>query len=307
MSRRRWWLIGGAAVVIVLIVAGLWIWVSTSRTPTPEEAADSYLQALESGDADAVKSTGIEVSPVALEAFTAATEHIEDAEIVSVGSRDGGGDAGKDTSTIEVSFRLDGADHTATLSLERTAGRWTVDASGLGTMTATTTIGSAVSIGEAILPVGEPTLLLPAAYPVTAAPVALLGGEGSLTVLPGEDSPLAVETTIRPEATAAAQEQLDEHLETCTEPGTALPTGCGIRIPWGTEFREVSDIRYRIEQLPTIALSGAGFRADGGVLVATVTGTGQDDAARTTSYRTESWSVRGDVSFTEDGVALTVW
>ncbi|WAA67259.1 hypothetical protein [Microbacterium oxydans] len=306
MSRRRWWLIGGAAAVVVAVAAGLWIWQSTTSEPTPEEAAAAYLRALESGDPAAVEKTGAVVSPETLETFSEATALVEDAEVTSI---EGGDSApvGGATAVAEISFRLADEEHTAELTLSPVDGRWVVDDSGRGSVTAAPSVGTFVAIGEHTLPAGEATALLPATYTVTAAPVALLSGEKSVTVLPGDETAVDVDVSVRAEATTAAQKQLDEHLETCTEPGTALPTGCGIRIPWGTEFREVSDIRYRIEQLPMIVLPGAGFRADGGALVATVTGTGQDGAARTTSYRTASWSVRGDVSFTEDGVALTVW
>jgi len=306
MSRRRWWLIGGAAGVVVAVAAGLWIWQSTTSEPTPEEAAAAYLRALESGDPAAVEKTGAVVSPETLETFSEATALVEDAEVTSIEGSDSA-PVGGATAVAEISFRLADEEHTAELTLSPVDGRWVVDDSGRGSVTAAPSVGTFVAIGEHTLPAGEATALLPATYTVTAAPVALLSGEKSVTVLPGDETAVDVDVSVRAEATTAAQKQLDEHLETCTEPGTALPIGCGIRIPWGTEFREVSDIRYRIEQLPTIVLSGADFRADGGALVATVTGTGQDGAARTTSYRTESWSVRGDVSFTEDGVALTVW
>lgn len=306
MSRRRWWIVGGIAAIMLAVAAGLWIWQATTRSPTPEEAAREYLQALASGDRSAVEATGVEVSASALTAYAAATALIRDVEVAAAdgeGRREGDGAK----TTVETSFRLGGDAHTAELSLTHTGGRWTVDASGLGTMTATTTIGGFVTIGEEAVPSGQAVSLLPAAYAVSAAPSDLLEGEAALEVLPGSDSALEIEVSIRPEATAAAQQQLDEHLTACTVPGSAPPEGCGIRIPWGTEFRTASEFRYRVEQLPTIALTGPGFNADGGVLVATVTGTGQDGAERTTTYRTESWSVRGEVSFTADDVLLTVW
>nr|WP_017203945.1 hypothetical protein [Microbacterium barkeri] len=69
----------------------------------------------------------------------------------------------------------------------------------------------------------------------------------------------------------------------------------------------MSEIRYRIERSPTVTLTPTAFVADGGILVATITGTGQDGSPRTTTYRTDSWSVRGDVAFSADGIELSVW
>lgn len=109
-----------------------------------------------------------------------------------------------------------------------------------------------------------------------------------------------------------AQKELDEHLEQCAAEGmpkgSASP-GCGIRLPWGTEFSAVSDAALRIERMPRLELAsdGRGFVADGGVLVATVTGTGQDGAPRSETYRTDSWTVRGDVIVSEGSVRLDVW
>lgn len=303
MSRRRRWLIGGGALVVVVIAAGLWLWQSWNRSATPEEAALDYLHALESGDPDAVMTTGIAVSATALDAFAAATALIEDAEVTTVHV----GDADAASVTVDVSFRLDGQKHNAQLALIPFEGRWSVDGSGLGTLTADSTIGSDVTIGAAILSVGEANALLPANYTVEAAPSTLLRGEHIVQVLPGADAAVLLDAELRPEATAAAQAQLDEHLTACTAPGTKAPDNCGIRIPWGTQFREVTSISYRIEQSPTIALTPRDFTADGGVLVATVTGTGHDGTALTTNYRTESWTLRGDVSFTADGVVLSVW
>ncbi|MFK0240892.1 hypothetical protein ACIQTX_08520 [Microbacterium sp. NPDC090281] len=299
MSRRRWWLIGGAAGLVV-IAAGLWFWQSTTRPPTPEDAALGYLHALESGDADAVAATGITVSATALDAFGSATALIEEAVVTTV--REDG-----DSANVDVTFRLDDEKRTAQLTLIPIDGRWTVDESGLGTLTAQSTIGSDVAIGAATTPVSKEIALLPAAYTVTAAPSALLSGETTVQLLPGAAATAAVDAELRPEATAAAQTQLDEHLETCTAPGSEVPDGCGIRIPWGTEFREVTEIDYRIDESPAITLTPTGFTAQGGVLVATMTGIGQDGAARTVTYRTDSWSLRGEASFTADGLVLSAW
>lgn len=130
------------------------------------------------------------------------------------------------------------------------------------------------------------------------------------------------ETDPRPDATQSrtplattevrdlAQQQLDEHLEDCTvdaDSAGAVPEGCGIRIPWGTEFAAVDGIRFRIDRLPVLEITDDGFVADGGILIATVSGTGQDGAARTETYRTESWSLRGDVTVDGTEVDVDVW
>ena len=127
--------------------------------------------------------------------------------------------------------------------------------------------------------------------------------------VPGASPTATAEPTPAADPLVLAQQQLDDHLEGCTEDidGGAVPEGCGIRIPWGTEFATIDSIRFRIEQLPVLDLVDDGFTADGGILVATVSGTGQDGAPRTETYRTDSWSLRGDVSITGDDVDLDVW
>ncbi|MFB8189926.1 hypothetical protein ACFC14_11410 [Microbacterium sp. NPDC055988] len=307
MSRRRWWLIGSVAGVVAAVVTGVWILQATSRPATAQEAAVAYLRALESGDPAAVEKTGAVVSPETLEAFSGATALVEDAEVTSV-TGDDSAPIGGATAVAEISFRLADEEHTAEVTLSPIDGRWVVDDSGRGSVSATPSVGTFVAVGEQILPAGEATALLPATYTVTAAPVALLNGEKSVTVLPGDETAVDVDVSVRAEAAGAAQKQLDEHLATCTEPGAAAPPdGCGIRIPWGTEFRAVTDIRYRVEELPTTTLSTTVFSAEGGILIATVTGTGQDGEKREATYRTDTWAVRGDVSFTADDVVLTAW
>ncbi|MFJ6548535.1 hypothetical protein [Microbacterium sp. NPDC091676] len=299
MSRRRRALLIGL-VVAVAVAGAVWWSVAALRPATPEEAALDYLRALESGDPEAVAATGTTVSDAALTAFAGAASTIEDAEVAGVREGDRGVSA-------RVTFRLDGDEHEAHLRLTPASGRWVVDGSGLGGFRATSTIGTAVRVGDAVLPVAEEAALLPAVYPVIAAPSALLTGSTETVVLPGDDATATVDAELRPEATEAAQTQLEAYLKTCAADGTAVPENCGIRIPWGTEFREVSDVTFRVERFPAVTLSTGGFTADDGILEATVTGTGQDGAARTVTYRSTAWSVRGGVDITADELALTVW
>lgn len=105
-----------------------------------------------------------------------------------------------------------------------------------------------------------------------------------------------------------AQASLDEWLTRCAESsGDRLPEHCGIRIPWGTEFASITDVRFRIDALPVLAMDGETFTATGGVLVATVSGTGHDGSTRKETYRTEDWSVRGDLIVTDEVVTVEVW
>lgn len=300
MSRRTGWLLSVGIAVVLLIAAGVSLWRSTTTPATAEDAATSYLQALEAGDAGAIDSSGPALSAEARAAFSGATEYISNGTVDAVDQRDG-------TATVDVSFQLGGETHRATLTLARHDGGWRLDSSGLGTLHASPSTGSFVAIGDAVFSADDGIALLPAVYPLLAAPTDLLDGIATATALPGERVTADIDVELRGAATTAAQAALDEHVETCTVEGGVQPDGCGIRIPWGTEFREISDVDYRIETLPSISLSGGGFTAGGGVLVATVTGTGQDGAARTTTYRTDSWMVRGDVTFTETAIALTVW
>jgi hypothetical protein len=43
------------------------------------------------------------------------------------------------------------------------------------------------------------------------------------------------------------------------------------------------------------------------VIVATVTGTALDGSAKSITYRSTNWSLRGDVTFEDDDIVLSVW
>jgi hypothetical protein len=300
VSPRARLIAGAAALAVVVGVGAIWIWQSSSAPVSAEDAAIAYLRALESGDSAAVEATGIAVTPEALAAFDEAAAVIDEPAVMTV-------EQTATTATADVSFALDGETHHAELSLALTDGSWTVDASGLGTVTAKTSPGTAVTLGAATFTASEDIALLPAVYAAVAAPADLLDGGTDVVVLPGAQTEISVDAVLLPEATAEAQQQLNAHLEECTASGEVAPEGCGIRIPWGTDFRAVTEANYRIETLPTITLSESGFTATGGALVATVTGTGQDGTERTLTYRTDDWSVRGDVTFSDSELVLETW
>lgn len=301
-STRPWaWLVA-AMIAVLLVVAVIVIWQAQSRAGSADEAARAYLRALESGDAAAVRDTGIDLSDEALQAFDDADSVVSEATVISV-------DEKGSNATAHVSFTLGGAEHDADLALVRSDGRWVPDGSGLAEVTVSTTAGTAVSIGDIVLDVSTALALVPAVYTVAAAPAAYLTGSVHVVALPGAADEVEVETSLRPETTAAAQQRLDALLEACAKE-TALPAdGCGIRIPWGTEFRTVDDAAFRIDTMPTVALAddGTSFTASGGKLVATLTGTARGGGSRTTTYRSENWAVRGDVTFAGNEMTLTVW
>lgn len=121
-------------------------------------------------------------------------------------------------------------------------------------------------------------------------------------------TPSAASTTA--DRRAVAQRQLDAHLSECTAEGMSgavFPARCGIEIPWGTDFTRVDGGEFRIERLPLLEITDDGFVATGGVLVATLSGVGQDGAPRTGTYRTDTWSVRGDLTGDGEDLVLTVW
>jgi len=106
---------------------------------------------------------------------------------------------------------------------------------------------------------------------------------------------------------AAAQQRLDAVVEACTRPTTEIPEACGFRIPWAADLAEVDGIRFRVEEPPTLTVTLPTFHADGGVLVATLTGTGTDGESTSVTYRTEDWMLRGDATVKNAGVVLSVW
>lgn len=142
---------------------------------------------------------------------------------------------------------------------------------------------------------------------VAAAVLTFVFWPRSMAIPEASVSPAPVETSAVP-VPEQVQDLLDEHLKACAASTAAVaPEHCGISIPWGTEFGSVTGIRYRIEQMPHLTIDGEEFTASDGVLVATVTGTGHDGAARTETYQSANWAVRGDVHVAGDTATITVW
>lgn len=300
MTRRARWTVVAVAALVAAAALAVWIWHSGSRPTSPTTAAERYLRALESADSAGVRELMPDVPEAALRALESAGEPIEDASVLGVHRN-------ASTAIARVRFTAGAADHEARIALTETSGRWTIDGSTLAEVTAIPTIGDSLALGDAEIPASESVRLLPAVYEIVASPVEFLEGSAVVSALPGEPTRVDLDVALRPAATDEAQRQLEEHLDDCASSPDAAPVGCGIRIPWGTDLRTVSAAAYRIESMPVVALDDDGFTANAGVLVATLDGTALDGSARSTTYRTESWSVRGDVDFAGDEMVLTVW
>lgn len=285
------------AAAAVLVAATAVVWLLVPRALSAEEQALAYFSALADGDVEAVHDHGISVDPEAEEAFLHASEYLSAATVRS-------SVAGASSTTVTVSYRFGAESFESEIVMIQRSGQWVPDtASAVGTVTSDT----AVTIGDAVLSADAEHTLLPAVYEASAAPAEFLAGSASIVVPSGGTQNLEINATLRPEATALAQHQLNEYAKTCTQPGAAPAESCGIVIPWAAEFTSVSKISYRIEQMPTISLTLDAFHADGGVLAATVTGTGLDGSEQSLSYRTTSWSLRGDVAFRGDEIVLSAW
>jgi hypothetical protein len=296
-------MIGIVAAAAILVVAGAALAWLLTRPPSPEAVADDYLRALSEGDVARIESLFTEggLSPAAEAAFSGASGYISD---YSLDLEDGG--SGARTARAEVT--LGGGPAIVEFVLTEQDGRWKVGPGALADVTIQTSIGDSVRIGGALVPAARPVALLPAVYPVTAAPAGLITGESSAVVTNEQPVTVAVDATLSPDAAPAAQEQLDAYADACARPADTVPEHCGLRVPWGADLATLSSIAFRIDAYPAIALAadGSTFAATGGDIVATATGTTRDGGAGTFTYRADDWALRGSVTFTGDEMVLAV-
>ncbi|MDP3951167.1 hypothetical protein [Microbacterium sp.] len=293
MKKRAAWIAAGAIAAVAVAASLVWFLIPRGSA---EDQALAYLQAVADGDVAAVEATGLDVPATTASAFADASDRLSEGAIVSSTADD-------HSAVVTVSYELAGTRHESTLKLSQREGHWVPNAA---TAFGSVQYSVAAGIAGTVLP-ADRVALLPAVYEVSAAPAEFLDGSATVEVLPGVTQEVDVDATLRPEAADAAQAQLDEYLATCTKPAAETLPSCGIAIPLAADFSAVSEIRYRIEQTPVVALTPSAFQADGGVLVATVTGTALDGSTKTLTYRSTNWTVRGDVTFTDDDIVLSVW
>ncbi|KQZ83376.1 hypothetical protein ASD56_13895 [Microbacterium sp. Root166] len=294
--------IGVAAVVAIVVAVGAVMLLN--RPANPDAAARAFVEAL--ADGDGARASGLladapgDVDLAA--ALEGAAELLSEPVVESVDSAD------PRHPLATISFRLDDDAHSAAFHLVETDSGWRVDADALGTVTVTTSVGDTVVAGTARIPAGAETPLLPAVYDLEAAPVAVLDGEASATVLPGGSGAVEIPASVSPDATAAAQEQLNAHADDCAAAVDAVPDDCGLRVPWAADLVSLDAIVFRVEQHPALALSpdASSFDATGGVIVATARGTTHAGTSGSFTYRADDWALRGSVSFTGDEMVLLV-
>jgi hypothetical protein len=286
----------GSLVVTAGAAAAIW---SLTRPPSIHTAAETYLNALSTGDFDAIEPMlpeGTTQVGTLEAAFAGASARIAD---VSFETRADG--------SVTADATLAGEHATIGFALTQHDGRWVLGSDALAHLEVSTTMGDSVRIGGALVPAGI-VRLLPAEYPVSAAPAGIVRGEATAAVTGESSAAVALEASLSPGATTLAQEQIEAYAGVCAEPATTVPDHCGIVVPWAADLSALDAVAFRIDRLPSvmIAADGATFDATGGVLIATARGTALDGTAASFTYRAEDWSLRGSIRFDGDEMVLAV-
>ncbi|MCR2809699.1 MULTISPECIES: hypothetical protein [unclassified Microbacterium] len=304
------WIAAGAAVL--LVIAGALAWWSLSRPPSAEDAARSYLTALAGGDfatIDAMRGNDVDedAERVLMDSFAGADAYASETRVEEITT-------GADATTVRASAVIAGERREVSFALRDDGGRWELTGDYLASLEVTvvsaagTPLGDSAWVGGALAPTARPILLLPAEYPVRPAPRGLLTGEASVALSTDEPAAVRINASIAPDATAAGQAQLNAYADACTQPASAVPPDCGLRVPWAADLATLESIAFRIEQLPVLAFAPdqRTFAATGGVVVATATGLTSDGGATSFTYRADDWSLRGTVTFRGDEMVLAL-
>jgi hypothetical protein len=289
----------GTVLAVTAIVITAWL---VARPSGPDAVADAFLSALAAGEGDDAAALLADPPPEAvIERFADAAAYISDPDVRSIDA------ASEDAATAVADIALGGTTTRVTLALVRTPAGWRVQ-DGLGSVTASTTLGDSIRIGGVLARAGDAVPVLPAAYDVEAAPGDLLVGREEALAFPGAEVEVTVRAALGPDAETRAQEGVDAYADDCARPAQAVPERCGIRIPWAADLATLTAVDFRIEAHPVVELSeeDLSFTATDGVLVATVTGVTRAGDEGSFTYRTDTWTLRGDLSFRGDRMVLAV-
>lgn len=299
------------AGAVIVVGGGLAWWTLSGGGPSAEDAARSYLAALAAGDLDAVQAMREPLPPAQEEllenAFLGASEFISDPRIDQLTERSGG------LVQVRASAELGGDRLDLAFQLEDDGDGWTLVGDHAGGLTVDATLGGAplghVLVGDVVAPAATPLALLPAEYPVDAAPRGIL--EGSIDVAVGAGTPTTATLTasLAPGASEIVQEQLNAYAEECTAPAEVVPEHCGLVVPWPADLSSLERMTFRVERYPAVVLSAdaRSFDATGGALVATAHGQARDGGGPASfTYRTDEWALRGSVALEGDRVVLSV-
>ncbi|GAA1993129.1 hypothetical protein [Microbacterium pumilum] len=292
-----------AAAVVLVVAGGVTAWILT-RPPGPEAVAERYLQALSDGDFGTIegllaeRDEGLDAVGAAL---AGATGFISDYSFQIENESDA-------ARTVRADVELDGEPAVVGFGLVQQDGGWKIDGDYLASLEAQTMIGDAVRVGGELFPAATPIPLLPAVYPVVAAPAGLVVGEGIAVVSNEAPVTVTIDATVSPDATARAQEQLDAYADACAAPADAVPANCGVRVPWAADLATLNSITFRIDAYPAVTIGDDGqtFAAVDGEIVATAQGTTRAGQPGTFTYRADDWALRGTVEFTGDEMVLAV-
>ncbi|MCR2817053.1 hypothetical protein [Microbacterium jiangjiandongii] len=296
-------IVAASAVVVLALAAVVW---TLARPRTVEDAAERYLRALAAGDTAALRPLLPPDAPAdtVLTMFAEADAYVEDPEITRR-------EADGDVTTFRASARLQGETATIRFDLTEASGNWTLTDDSLAVIDVTTSLSDAVAVGETVLPLRAEGALavLPAVYTLQAAPTDFLDGAATVVATAQAPVPATIDAVLAPDAATRAQPQLDAYLDDCAEATTEVPQRCGLAIPWAADLAELTAVNLRIEAYPVLSIDPAtlSFVATDGVVVATAAGVDRDGETASATYRTDAWTLRGVVTFTDGQALLTVF
>ncbi|WP_261164577.1 condensin complex subunit 2 [Microbacterium sp. Marseille-Q6965] len=298
--RRRTALVLALVAITVVVIGAATAWWLTAGGSEPRATAQRFLDALVAGDAEALRVV-TDADDDALALFAQAREHASGAALGAV-ETDG------DDALLRATVTLGGERAEVAVPMRRLGETWIVQSA--TALTVTPGLGDAFAIGDAAFSADEAPRLLPALYEVAPLPAEVLRGSAEVAILPGQETAaLDLDVAIADDATAVVQQHLAEHAADCAAATDAIPDACGIVVPWAADLRALERVAFTVERVPEVSLDTAAmaFEATGGALVAEVTGTAHDGTARTFSYRTDDWIMRGALAFRDAQLVLMVF